>query len=378
MKILNACPFHLKDDKIRILWEVTPKCNMYCKHCLFFQNTQKGIEKELNTKQMYKIIENIAKDKSVNAIWLSGGEPLLRKDIVDICQKISDYNIKPSISTNGILLNEKLIEKLHNAGVDYIHLSIDGGTAKTHEDLRGVKGSFELLMKAMDMLKESPIKTGASFMVTEDSIDEMEKVIEIAVDKDLRVMSFYLVAELGRGAENFKNQEDGLVYRLQEKMKKIERWRRETNSNLKIEVFRADSCNEDDEYTDENEKNYHEEAVLQECKAEQFLNITYDGKLGGCPWLMKSEQGFDVGSLLEEDFLVLKSRCQNEIKRKNEERKEKMSLCKECSKKQECGRGCPALQINDNKLYYGLDSICPNLHSHFTTKSDSNQIPELV
>ena len=55
-----------------------------------------------------------------------------------------------------------------------------------------------------------------------------------------------------------------------------------------------------------------------------------------------------------------------------------MSLCKECSKKQECGRGCPALQINDNKLYYGLDSICPNLHLHFTTKSDSNQIPELV
>ena len=71
MKILNACPFHLSDDKIRILWEVTPKCNMYCKHCLFFQNTQKGIAKELSTKQMYKIIENVAKDKSVNAIWLS-------------------------------------------------------------------------------------------------------------------------------------------------------------------------------------------------------------------------------------------------------------------------------------------------------------------
>ena len=90
-----------------------------------------------------------------------GGEPLLRKDIVDICQKISEYNIKPSISTNGILLNKKLIEQLHNAGVDYIHLSIDGGTAKTHEALRGVKGSFELLMNAMDMLKASPIKTGA-------------------------------------------------------------------------------------------------------------------------------------------------------------------------------------------------------------------------
>ena len=295
-----------------------------------------------------------------------GGEPLLRKDIVDICQKISEYNIKPSISTNGILLNEKLIEQLHNAGVDYIHLSIDGGTAKTHEELRGVKGSFDLLMKAMDMLKASPIKTGASFMVTEESIDEMEKVIEIAVDKDLSVMSFYLVAELGRGAENFKNQKSDLLSRLQDKIEKLQRWQKESNSNLKIEVFRADKYNDD------------EEAVLQECRAEQFFDITYDGKLGGCPWLMKSEQGFEVCSLLEEDFLTLKTKCQKEIRRKNEERKEKMSLCKECSKKQECGRGCPGLQINDNKLYYGLDPICPSLHSYFTTKSDSDKMLEPV
>ena len=51
-------------------------------------------------------------------------------------------------------------------------------------------------MKAMDRLKNFPIKTGSSFMVTEESIDEMEDVIQIAIDKDLSVISFYLVAEL--------------------------------------------------------------------------------------------------------------------------------------------------------------------------------------
>ena len=203
MKILNSCPFHLQDNKLRILWEVTPRCNMFCKHCLFYQNNEKGIEKELSTDEMYKIIENVAQDKQVNAIWLSGGEPLLRKDIVDICRKISEYNIKPTISTNGILLTDKLIKDLYNAGVTYIHLSIDGGNAKTHEALRGVKGSFNLLMKAMDRLKDSPIKTGASFMVTEESIDEMEDVIQIAIDKNLSVISFYLVAELRKRSREF-------------------------------------------------------------------------------------------------------------------------------------------------------------------------------
>lgn len=158
----------------------------------------------------------------------------------------------------------------------------------------------------------------------------------------------------GRGAENFKNENDDLIYKLQEKVKEIKKWQRETNNNLKIEVFRADPIKE------------NEEAGLQECMAEQFLNITYDGKLGGCPWLMKSADGFSVGSLLEKDFLLLKQKCQDEIRRKKEERKEKLSFCNECARKQDCGRGCPGLQIKNNKLYYGLDPICPNLHPNAT------------
>ena len=52
MKILNSCPFHLQNDKLRILWEVTPRCNMFCKHCLFYRSNEKGIEKEVSTDEM--------------------------------------------------------------------------------------------------------------------------------------------------------------------------------------------------------------------------------------------------------------------------------------------------------------------------------------
>lgn len=71
MKILNSCPFHLESNKTRILWEITSRCNMFCKHCLFFQNNQTNIQKELSTDEVYRIIDNISKDKSINAIWLS-------------------------------------------------------------------------------------------------------------------------------------------------------------------------------------------------------------------------------------------------------------------------------------------------------------------
>ena len=97
MKVINTCPFNLKDGKTRILWEITPACNMKCNHCLFFSNNKDFNLKALSTDEIFKIKDNISKDSSLNAIWLSGGEPLLRKDIVEICKYISSKKIIPSI-----------------------------------------------------------------------------------------------------------------------------------------------------------------------------------------------------------------------------------------------------------------------------------------
>lgn len=322
---------------------------MNCKHCLFFQANQKGIQDELSTEEVMKIIHNVAQDDSVKAIWLSGGEPLLRDDIVAVCQEISDCGIEPSLSTNGVLLTSDLICDLWEAGVKYIHLSLDGANAETHNRLRGVPFAYEQLMKVMDLLKSSPIRTGASFMVTEESIDEVDDVISIALEKGLSVMSFYLVAELGRGATNFAEDKHSLAKRLAEKIEKMKKRQDLMNSSLTIEVFRADQLSEG------------EEGVLQECKGDHFLNITYDGKLGACPWLMKSEHGFTSGSLLEEDFLTVKERCQIKMKQKIKERRENISFCQECSHQSDCGKGCVALQNNENDLYLSLDPICPEL-----------------
>ncbi len=347
MKILNSCPFNLSDDKTRILWEITPRCNMNCKHCLFYQNTQKGITKELSTEEVYKIIDNVSKDKNISAIWISGGEPLLRRDIVDICKYISSKNIKPSISTNGVLLTNELINELYSSDVKYIHLSLDGAKANTHDSLRGVQGAFDKLMEVLDLLKESPIEIGASFMVTEESVEELEEVVRIAENKKLSVLSFYLVAELGRGAKNFNNDKRDLIEKLSNKIEDIEN-NRDKESNLKIEVFRADRSDEKDN-------------VLQECKGYQFLNITYDGRLGPCPWLMKSEEGFDVGSLLENDFIKLENICKNKMKQKIKERKNNISYCKSCPNNEICGKGCMALQNLNKGNLYRIDPICPSL-----------------
>ena len=82
---------------------------------------------------------------------------------------------------------------------------------------------------------------------------------------------------------------------------------------------------------------------------------------GGCPWLMKSDKSLEVGSLLEEDFSVLKEKCKARILQKKEKRKEKMKFCNQCSQNDHCGKRCMALQITENGVYYGLDPICPSI-----------------
>ena len=184
-------------------------------------------------------------------------------------------------------------------------------------------------------------------MVTEESVEELEEVVKIAEDKKLSVLSFYLVAELGRGAKNFNKDKRSLIEKLSSKIEKIEK-NRDKESNLKIEVFRADRPDGNDN-------------VLQECKGHQFLNITYDGKLGPCPWLMKSEEGFDVGSLLEKDFIELENICKNKMKEKIKERKNSISYCKSCPNNEVCGKGCMALQNLNKGNLYRVDPICPSI-----------------
>ena len=83
VNVLNACPFNLKDGKERILWEITPRCNMNCKHCLFYMGNGKKCSDEITMEQAFEIIDNIKKDKS-----MTDDEWLYEK----LKEELKDYN----------------------------------------------------------------------------------------------------------------------------------------------------------------------------------------------------------------------------------------------------------------------------------------------
>ena len=90
-------------------------------------------------------------DAGVTALAFSGGEPLTRKDFFEVARHAADRGLYVSVATNGTLLTKENVQKLKHAGVNYLDISIDGASAKTHDEFRGVPGAFD---KAVAGLKE--------------------------------------------------------------------------------------------------------------------------------------------------------------------------------------------------------------------------------
>jgi radical SAM protein with 4Fe4S-binding SPASM domain len=335
MKIIQSCPFHLTDNSTRILWEITSSCNLKCKHCLYYFSASK-VEKDLSVNEIFKIIDKIKEDKSINAIWISGGEPLLRDNLLRVINKISSCNIKPSLSTNGTLISAEFAVQLHNNGVDYVHLSIDGVTPEVHDSLRGVPGAFDAVMNAVDYLNNAGISVGATFIVTEESINSVAEMIRLAVSKKIKVLSFYLVAPIGRGRDIVTSTKQELMSRLNETIENSVSF---YSSEVKIEVFRTLPADDD--------------GYLKSCKGYNFLTITNSGELGACPWFIKSQDILPKVSLTDTSFLEAKTIVQNSMKEYLSKRTNNLHVCRTCNHDDYCGRGCPAISGSDH-----VDPLC--------------------
>ncbi len=136
--------------------QITNICNLDCPFC-FRRNV---IDKPFSNIE--KIIRNL-KDCNVDTIVISGGEPLLRKDIVEILELCKELNIKTVLQSNGILLN-KYFDDIYKY-VDWISLSLDGDTPETNSLLRSEK-QFYSILKILPIIKKNKIKVKLGTVVT--------------------------------------------------------------------------------------------------------------------------------------------------------------------------------------------------------------------
>ena len=137
----------------------TNRCNFKCLACHQRSITKEDYYMNELTLEKYKKIVDEASDLNVRVIQiLGGGEPFLRKDIIEILKSIKNKKLRGYAITNGSALNLKTIKKLVDINWDELAISLDASDAKTHDYLRQKKGSFDRIIMAIKAINEEKAK----------------------------------------------------------------------------------------------------------------------------------------------------------------------------------------------------------------------------
>ncbi len=186
-----------------VVWDFTHKCNLACKHC--YSNSGVVHEEELTTEQALDVVDQLA-DAGVTALAFSGGEPLTRKDFFEVATHAANRGLYVSLASNGTLLTKENVQKLKKAKVNYVDISIDGSTSKTHDDFRGVAGAFDKAVTGLKNCVEADLCVCIATTVSKKNMDELPAIIDLAEQIQAERFTYFNFIPTGRG-KNYLDQD---------------------------------------------------------------------------------------------------------------------------------------------------------------------------
>ena len=187
-------------DTLRMVaWEITRRCNLACVHCRA-SSLKSPYEGELTTDQCLHLLDEIV-SFSRPLIILTGGEPLLREDIYDIARYGTQKGLRMVLATNGTLLTENMVERLHQSGIQRISISIDGQDRENHDAFRGVPGAFNEAMRGVEILKKKNMDFQINTTITRQNIAQLEAILDLSLRLGAAAHHIFLLVPTGRGKE---------------------------------------------------------------------------------------------------------------------------------------------------------------------------------
>ena len=194
-----AClPASSRVRKPIVVWNITRTCNLRCVHCYADSHAERYAG-ELNWEQCCAVIDDLAEYK-VNALLLSGGEPLLHPQLPQILQRATDKRLKVTISTNGTRITPEYARMFKELGVAYVGISLDGIGA-VHDQFRGVKGAFDGAIRGFKLCEEVGQKTGLRLTLTRNNVQSMEQILNFIEQEGIQRVCFYHLVPTGRGVD---------------------------------------------------------------------------------------------------------------------------------------------------------------------------------
>jgi radical SAM protein with 4Fe4S-binding SPASM domain len=182
-----------------VSWNLTRKCNMKCSHC-YINATNKELEGELTTAESKNLIDQIA-EVSRPLLILSGGEPLLRKDVYELIRYGTEKGLRMGLGSNGGLIDAKVGQLLKEAGVKTVSISLDSNIPQQHDEFRGVTGSWKKAIAAIKILVESKVLVQVNTTLTQQNYNQIDEIMSLVEDIGVENFHLFFLVPTGRGAK---------------------------------------------------------------------------------------------------------------------------------------------------------------------------------
>ena len=214
-----------------ISWNLTYRCNLACEHCYLdaggtpLVGTENFADRsELGTEECFRVIDEIAAFAPECMTILTGGEPLLRRDILEIVQRAADRGLWVVVGTNGVRITENVAKRLADAGARGLSLSLDALDPDRHDRFRKVRGAWRNTVEGAEILNRNGLPFIVQTTAGSHNLGELEAIADFACERlAAKVWNLYFLVPTGRGqfvSDITPTQYDdvlGSLYRIQRK-----------------------------------------------------------------------------------------------------------------------------------------------------------------
>jgi heme b synthase len=183
-----------------LAWETTRRCNLKCVHCRSSSELEIQGHPDFSTEEGFRVIDDIA-SFAKPVVVLSGGEPLLRDDIFELASYGTGKGLRMCLATNGTLVTGDICEKIRDAGIRMVSLSLDGSTAAIHDNFRNQPGAFDGMVNAARLFRENGIDFLVNSSFTKRNRDDVENVYRLAKELGATAWYMFMIVPTGRGED---------------------------------------------------------------------------------------------------------------------------------------------------------------------------------
>ncbi|MBI2889810.1 MAG: radical SAM protein [Nitrospirae bacterium] len=186
---------------LTLSWNLTRRCNLACAHCYIDASGHEKGENELTTGECLETLKQVARLNPEAFLILTGGEPLLRRDIFELVRAASGLGFWTVLGSHGGLMDRSAARELARAGLRGVGVSLDSLDPAKHDAFRGIPKAWEHTVAALDALREERLPFLIETTITKMNRAEIPALPEFAAAQGATALNVFFLVPTGRGAK---------------------------------------------------------------------------------------------------------------------------------------------------------------------------------